>query len=38
MTFFSVDLKKGLLIMHGKEINVDKPNCIIFHKLINEQL
>ncbi len=33
MTFFSVDLKKGLLVMNGKEIAVDKPNCIIFHKL-----
>jgi 6-phosphogluconolactonase len=33
MTFFNVDLKKGLLVMHGKEIKIDKPNCIIFHKL-----
>ena len=33
MTFFSVDLEKGLLVMNGKEIKVDKPNCIIFHKL-----
>jgi hypothetical protein len=24
--------------MHGKEIKVDKPNCIIFHKLTEEQL
>jgi 6-phosphogluconolactonase len=38
MTFFNVDLKKGLLVMHGKEIKVDKPNCIIFHKLTEEQL
>ena len=37
MTFFTVDLKKGLLVMHGKEIKVDKPNCIIFHKLTEEQ-
>lgn len=33
MTFFSVDLEKGLLVMNGKELKVDKPNCIIFHKL-----
>ena len=38
MTFFTVDLKKGLLVMHGKEIKVDKPNCIIFHKLQDDQL
>ena len=33
MTFFSVDLEKGLIIMNGKELKVDRPNCIIFHKL-----
>ena len=33
MTFFNVDLKNGLLVMNGKEIKVDQPNCIIFHKL-----
>ena len=33
MTFFTVDLKKGLLVMNGKEIEVPQPNCIIFHKL-----
>ena len=33
MTFFSVDLERGLLVMNGKEIKVEKPNCIIFHKL-----
>ena len=33
MTFFTVDLKNGLLVMNGKEIKVDQPNCIIFHKL-----
>ena len=38
MTFFNVDMDKGLLIMHGKEIKVDKPNCIIFHKLQGDQL
>ena len=33
MTFFSVDTEKGLIVMNQKEIKVDKPNCIIFHKL-----
>ena len=37
MTFFKTDLEKGLLIMHGKEISIDKPNCIIFHKLQEDQ-
>lgn len=38
MTFFKVDLEKGLLIMNGREIRVDQPNCVIFHKLTPEQL
>ena len=38
MTFFTVDLEKGLMIMHGQEINIQKPNCIIFHKLSEDQL
>ncbi len=38
MTFFKTDLEKGLLIMHGKEIKIDKPNCIIFHKLQGDQI
>lgn len=33
LTFFSVDLNKGLLVMSGKEVPIEKPNCIIFHKL-----
>ena len=33
MTFFTTDLKRGLLAMNAKEIKVDSPNCIIFHKL-----
>ena len=33
MTFFETDLEKGLLMMNTKEIKVDAPNCIIFHKL-----
>jgi 6-phosphogluconolactonase len=37
MTFFSVDLEKGLLVMNARELPVDEPNCIIFHKLTPEQ-
>ncbi|MDD5940939.1 MAG: lactonase family protein [Lachnospiraceae bacterium] len=37
LTFFHVDLEKGLLIMNGKEIHVEQPNCVIFHKLTEEQ-
>ena len=33
MTFFNVDLEKGLIIMKGKEMHVDRPNCVIFHRL-----
>lgn len=33
MTFFTVDLEKGLIVMNGKEIKVDQPNCVIFHRL-----
>ena len=37
MTFFTVDLEKGLLVMNGKEIEVPQPNCIIFHRLSQDQ-
>ena len=33
MTFFTVDFDKGTLVMNGPEMAVDRPNCIIFHKL-----
>ena len=33
LTFFSVALEKGLIVMNGKEMGIDRPNCIIFHKL-----
>ena len=38
MTFFKVDIEKKTLIMSAKEIAVDKPNCIIFHKLQGDQI
>ncbi len=37
MTFFTVDPEKKTMIMNGREIPIDKPNCIIFHKLPKEQ-
>ena len=37
MTFFSTDLKKGLLVMNGKEIKITSPNCLIFYKLENAE-
>jgi len=33
MTFFSVDPKAKLIVMNGKEIKIEQPNCIIFHEL-----
>ncbi|MGL5258683.1 MAG: lactonase family protein [Lachnospiraceae bacterium] len=33
MTFFTVDLEKKTLVMNGKEMKVDRPNCIILHKI-----
>jgi 6-phosphogluconolactonase len=33
MTFFTVDTENGTLVMNGKEIEVERPNCIIFHKI-----
>ena len=33
LTFFNVDMEKGLLVMNGRELPVAKPNCIIFHQL-----
>ena len=33
MTFFTVDLKKNVIVMNGKEMKVKQPNCIIFHEV-----
>lgn len=38
MTFFTVDLKRGLIVLNGREMQVDQPNCVIFHKLTEDQL
>ena len=37
MTFFSIDLKKNLIVMNGKEIKIHKPNCIIFQPLTEQE-
>jgi 6-phosphogluconolactonase len=36
LTFLTVDLEKGTLVLNGPEIKCDKPNTVIFHKLSNE--
>lgn len=33
MTFFTVNTTDKTLVMNGKEIVIDRPNCIIFYKL-----
>ena len=33
MTFFKADFDKKTLMMCAKEIKVDRPNCITFHKI-----
>ncbi len=33
MTFFTVDMDKGTLVMNGPEMPISRPNCIVFHKL-----
>ena len=37
MTFFHVDTTKGVIAMNGKELKIDRPNCVIFHKLDSEE-
>lgn len=36
MTFFRVDYENNCMVMNGKEITVKKANCIVFHKLGEE--
>lgn len=33
ITFFTIDYKKNIMVMNGKEMKVKQANCIIFHKL-----
>lgn len=36
LTFFHVDASKGVIAMNGKEMPIERPNCVIFHKLGEE--
>lgn len=33
MTFFTVDMEHGTIVMNGKEIQIDRPNCIVFYPI-----
>ena len=33
MTFFSFNPENKTIVMNGKEIEIDRPNCVIFYKL-----
>jgi len=33
MTFFHLNLEDGTMIMNGKPVKLDVPNCIVFYKL-----
>jgi len=33
MTFFKLDLDKGIMTMNGAPMKIHEPNCITFHKL-----
>lgn len=33
MTFFTTEFEKGYMAMNAKEIPVNAPNCLIFHKI-----
>ena len=33
-----LDTDCGRLQIKGKELHVDRPNCVIFHKLIDDQI
>ncbi|MBQ6696895.1 MAG: beta-propeller fold lactonase family protein [Lachnospiraceae bacterium] len=33
MTFFCVDLDKGVMTMNGKPMKISEPNCIVFHRI-----
>jgi 6-phosphogluconolactonase len=33
ITLFKVDYEKGVLIMNGKPIQIDTPNCVLIAKV-----
>lgn len=34
LTFFNVDMENKTIIMNGPEMKIEKPNCVIFHKIM----
>jgi 6-phosphogluconolactonase len=36
LTFFTVDLEAGTMVLNGPEMQVQRPNCIIFQKLASK--
>lgn len=34
LTFFTVNEKEKIMVMNGSEVHVEKPNCVVFHKLL----
>lgn len=34
LTFFAVDTKENVIVMNGPELQVDKPNCVVFKKIV----
>ncbi|OYP54932.1 6-phosphogluconolactonase, partial [Lachnotalea glycerini] len=34
ITIFSVDYQKGVLVMKGKPIQIDTPNCVLVTKIL----
>lgn len=32
LTFFTVNMEEGVIVMNGKELQVEKPNCVVFHQ------
>ncbi|MDR2546633.1 MAG: lactonase family protein [Lachnospiraceae bacterium] len=36
LTFFKVDMENHQMAMSGREMKIDRPNCIIFHRLAED--
>ncbi len=33
LTFFNVNIEEKTIVMNGRELEVEKPNCVVFHKI-----
>ena len=33
LTFFTVDMTNKTMVMNGPELAIDRPNCVVFHRL-----